>query len=217
MSFRVEDFHDLLRLLEERPEWRAELRRVVLTEDLLRLPEQLAQARQETDRRFGELAARIDALVTQVSTLGGHVGNIRGEILEERYRTRAFAYFGRVLRGTHALTSDELAALLEEAIQTGRLSVEEAHEVSLTDVVVRGRRLPEGPLVHLVVEVSVGVGLDDVRRAVQRAELLARAGIAALPAVGGEWLTPEAADAARGLHVWQITDGRVVPPDAPQV
>jgi len=230
MSFSVEDFHDLLRLLEERPEWRAEIRRVVLTEDLLRLPEELARARQETEQRFQELAARIDALAaqvsalttrlealtTQVSALTGHVGTLRGESLEQRYRTRVFAYFGRLLRGAHALAPDELTALFEDAIAAAELSDEEAHEIALADVVVRGRRLTDGAPVYLVVEVSVGVGLGDVQRALRRAALLARTGVTALPVVAGEWVTPEAADAAHAQGVWQITDGRVVAPEALQ-
>ena len=230
MSFSVEDFHDLLRLLEERPEWRVEIRRVVLTEDLLRLPEELARARQETEQRFQELAARIDALAaqvsaltvrlealtTQVSTLTGHVGTLRGESFEQRYRTRVFAYFGRLLRGAHALAPDELTALFEDAIAAAELSDEEAQEIALADVVVRGRRLTDGVSVYLVVGVSVGVGLGDVQRALRRAALLARTGVTALPVVAGEWATPEAADAAHAQRVWQITDGRVVAPEAPQ-
>lgn len=39
MVFTVRDFHDLIELLEQRPEWRAELRRLVLTEELLALPQ----------------------------------------------------------------------------------------------------------------------------------------------------------------------------------
>src|SRR3972149_9397232 len=73
MSCSVEAFHDLLRLLEERPEWRVEIRRVVLTEDLLRLPEELARARQETEQRFQELAARIDALGARIDALAAQV------------------------------------------------------------------------------------------------------------------------------------------------
>ena len=38
MTYTVGDFRDLVRLLEERPEWRAELRRHVLSDDLLELP-----------------------------------------------------------------------------------------------------------------------------------------------------------------------------------
>jgi hypothetical protein len=39
MAFTVEEFQDLIRLLQERPEWRADLRRLVLTDELLALPE----------------------------------------------------------------------------------------------------------------------------------------------------------------------------------
>ncbi|HJY82880.1 MAG TPA: hypothetical protein VKK81_17570 [Candidatus Binatia bacterium] len=37
MSFTVEEFRDLIRILEEKPEWRAELRRWVLSDELLSL------------------------------------------------------------------------------------------------------------------------------------------------------------------------------------
>ncbi|MER3473549.1 MAG: hypothetical protein C4335_05845 [Armatimonadota bacterium] len=39
MSFVVEDFHQLVALLEQHPEWRAELRRLVPSEQLLSLPD----------------------------------------------------------------------------------------------------------------------------------------------------------------------------------
>ncbi|MCX7623940.1 MAG: hypothetical protein N2Z82_09365, partial [Thermomicrobium sp.] len=39
VSFTVEDFTDLVRLLEQYPEWRAQLRRLLLSEELLTLPE----------------------------------------------------------------------------------------------------------------------------------------------------------------------------------
>lgn len=45
MPFSVEEFHDLVRLLEERPEWRREIRRLVLTDELLALPAQVAELR----------------------------------------------------------------------------------------------------------------------------------------------------------------------------
>ncbi len=56
MSFTVAEFHDLVRLVEERPEWRAELRRLVLTEELLALPEQVAHLRRDTEQGFQQLA-----------------------------------------------------------------------------------------------------------------------------------------------------------------
>jgi hypothetical protein len=69
MPFTVEEFRDLVRLLEERPEWREELRRLVLTPELLALPEQIAELRARSEQQFQELIAaqqrteaRVDAL-----------------------------------------------------------------------------------------------------------------------------------------------------------
>src|SRR5713226_6487448 len=62
MPFTVAEFHDLVRLVEERPEWRAELRRLVLTDELLALPEQVARLRHDTEQGFQQLAAQVAGL-----------------------------------------------------------------------------------------------------------------------------------------------------------
>lgn len=62
MPFTVAEFHDLVRLVEERPEWRAELRRLMLTDELLALPEQVARLRHDTEQGFQQLAAQIAGL-----------------------------------------------------------------------------------------------------------------------------------------------------------
>ena len=64
MSFTVAEFHDLVRLVTERPEWRAELRRLVLTEDLLALPDQVVHLRRDTEQGFQQLAVQIAGLTT---------------------------------------------------------------------------------------------------------------------------------------------------------
>ena len=38
MAFTVEDFQQLTQLLDERPEWRAELRRILLADEVLDMP-----------------------------------------------------------------------------------------------------------------------------------------------------------------------------------
>jgi hypothetical protein len=55
MPFSVDDFHDLIRLLEAQPEWRAELRRLLLTDELLAIPEHIVELRSDIDRRFQAL------------------------------------------------------------------------------------------------------------------------------------------------------------------
>jgi len=65
MAFSVEEFRDLLRLLEERPEWRADLRRVVLTDELLALPSlvrKLTEAQRRSEERLGRMEAELALL-----------------------------------------------------------------------------------------------------------------------------------------------------------
>ncbi|MCS6951993.1 MAG: hypothetical protein RMK57_01055 [Bryobacterales bacterium] len=72
MPFTVEEFHDLVRLLEQHPEWRAELRRLVLSEELLSLPDlvkDLVQAQRRGDERFQALDARLEALSLKLEQL----------------------------------------------------------------------------------------------------------------------------------------------------
>ncbi|MDR7414045.1 MAG: hypothetical protein QN202_07670 [Armatimonadota bacterium] len=65
MSFTVTDFQDLLRLLRERPEWREELRRLLLTEELFALPQGVRELATEV-RRLAELQARTHEQISQL-------------------------------------------------------------------------------------------------------------------------------------------------------
>jgi chromosome segregation ATPase len=265
MSFTVEEFRDLVRILDERTEWRVELRRLVLTDELLALPSlvqelteaqrrseerlgrleealtALAEAQRRTEERLEALTERVDRLterlealtegvdrlIEQVEALAeaqrrtekrldrltDDVGELKGDNLERRYRERVFAYFARLVRGGRALSAEELIARLERAVEQQQLSEEEAEELSWADLVIRGRRRADDVEVYLVVEVSWGVGLRDVERAVQRAALLARTGVPALAVVAGRGVTDEAAELAQVMKVWQFIDGRAVSPE----
>ena len=269
MAFTVEDVRDLVRLLDERPEWRAEIRRQVLSDEFLAVPEQIAELRlrterieeqiaelrlrmerveaqiaelrlrmerieeqiaeqrrdiqrleeqiieqrRETDRRFRQVEDQIAALTRTVDTLTNDVGELKGDSLERRYREKAGAYFGRLLRRAHLLTDDELNEMLDDAVERGVLSEDESDEVTWADAVVRGRRRGDRAQVVAVAEVSWGVGVSDVERARRRAALVAKLGFTTLPVVGGKAVTREAAELARQQGVWQLFDGRLVAPD----
>ena len=247
MPFTMDDFHDLIRLIETRPEWRTELRRLVLTEELLAAPDQLAalrtrseeqfqalvEAQQRTNLQLTTLTERVTALAAAqermdnqltalteqvaaltrvVHTLTVDVGTLKGKSLEADYRSRGHAYLSRVVRRPHVLTSDELITIIEDARDRGLLSDIEAQDLYETDLVVRGRRSEDGTEVYLVVEVSWGVGPHDVEWAVQRARVFSHIGLATIPVVAGEHILPEAHERARQSQVWQVTDGRAVPP-----
>ena len=233
----ITDFHDVVRLLEQHPEWRAELRRLVLTEELLALPDQIAeltrqvtrltkaqarieerQARTEEWQAYTEewqtrTEARLDSLTGVVKRLNDDVGALKGKGLETHYRLHGSPFFGSLLRRPHVLSSEELSDILDPSMDQGRLSSDEALEVRRADLVVRGTRRKDRALVYLVVEVSWTIDLEDVERAARRSIHLAKTGLSVLPVVAGETVRPEAADRAQKLKVWQMTNAALVEPD----
>ena len=272
MPFTVEDFHDLVRLLEERPEWRAEMRRLVLSDEYLAVPEQIAEFRRDAEQRFRELdeqiaevrrevaevrqevaelrqevaelrqevaelrqevaelrqevaelrrdtesqfsrvVLQIGQLQTDMKAVKDDVAQLKGENLERRYRERAPAYFGRLIRKTQVVTSEELSGMLEDAEGRGVLSASDRDEVGWADLVLRGRWRADDRPVMVLAEISSVVDRHDVLRATDRATLLAKLGTPVVPVVAGASVTERAADMARSRNVWQMLNGRVVEP-----
>jgi hypothetical protein len=71
MPFTVADFHDLIRLLEERPDWQTELRRVLFSQDLLDLPrtvQELATAQRRTEEAITRLIERMEQGFAEATT-----------------------------------------------------------------------------------------------------------------------------------------------------
>jgi len=373
MPFTVRDFHDFVAILEKKPEWRAELRRLVLTDDILRLPEivkelveaqkrteeelrslsskvdslaeaqrrteeelksltarvdsltqrvdslaarvdSLAEAQRRTEEELKSLTSRVDSLAAQMETLTARVdsltqrvdsltarvdslaeaqrrteeelkslaarvdslaeaqrkteeelrsltarvdsltqrvdslaaqmevltarvdsltqrvdslaeaqrrteetvrrlvidvGELKGDSLERKYRERAAVYFGRLLRKLRVMPFEELREMVDGAVDEGKLSEDEAEDVLGCDFVARGLRKEDGVEEHLLVEVSWGIGVGDVERALRRAEILGKLGLEVVPVVAGKGLTPEARDLAERRGVGVVVDGRV--------
>ncbi len=251
MAFTVQDYHDLVQLLAEHPEWQLELRRLLIAEDLQALPgivrelaeaqrrseeclsrleetvaalaeaqrrteqkvAELTEAQRRTEQKVAELAEAQRRTEQTVATLSesykrleDRVGYLMGRSLEQEYREKAPAYFGRLLRRTRTVSPETLDEMLEDS-----LSAEELNEVLLLDLVVRGRpRLrPEIPEVWLAVEVSAVVDREDVERAQRRAALLQKAGYRAIPMVAGKWLTAGTEKEASAASVAVLQDGQV--------
>jgi len=88
VSAVVADWPDLLRLLAEHPEWQAELRRLVLSEELLRLPESVAAF----DRKLEAMAEQMDRLLATVRELAEaqkRTDQLVRELAEAQKRTDA--------------------------------------------------------------------------------------------------------------------------------
>ncbi|WP_169238011.1 hypothetical protein [Candidatus Roseilinea sp. NK_OTU-006] len=221
MAFTINDLQDLTRLLATRPEWLSEVRRLVLTEELLSLPdivrslaeaqrrteqrlEELAEAQRRTEQRLEELAEAQRRTEETVRRLVNQMAEVRGDTLEIKFRDKAHAYFGRWLRRARVVPFIELEEQLES-----KLTDDELVELSLTDILVHGRpRLALGAdEVWLAVEVSSVVDANDVSRAQQRAALLRRAGLRAVPVAVGARIIPQARSLAETLNVALMRDG----------
>jgi predicted nucleic acid-binding Zn-ribbon protein len=126
MAFTVSDFNDLVRLLEEHPEWRARLRHLILPEELLTLPE-LVRQNSEAISRLEAAIERLERSIAELST------NYRR--LEEQYhalRAETDARFAEVAAQIRALT--EAHHRLAEEFNAYRAQAE-ARFAELTDEV----------------------------------------------------------------------------------
>lgn len=227
MPFSVDDFQDLLKLLEQHPEWQAQLRRQVLTGELLEVParlgrieqavEALAQAQVRTEanlaglaQRMDHLAQRIDALVVQMGRFDGRLGDVIGEVLEARFARRYGSYFSPLARRLKLVDSSALADLLDDAVQDRSLTDAERDEVLRADLVLTGRQRGADAPSYFVVEVSAGIGLTDVQRATNRAAILAKLGQPAVPVVAGGWINAEAFEMVEAYKVQSVLDPTIV-------
>jgi hypothetical protein len=236
MSFTVEDFHDLIELLAQHPEWRAELRRHVLSDELIELPalvRQLVEAQTRAEGRLEGIEARLSKLEIALTELASaqartelqilelvsaqrrtedRVGYMDGKMLEHDYARRGPSYFSPIARRLRVVDSGPLADLLDDAVDEGRLTESERETILLADLVLSGRRRDDGQDVYLLTEISVSIHPHDVERAADRAALLEKLGRPVLPVVAGREIDEQTAKLAHNRGVWYALGGRVTPP-----
>jgi hypothetical protein len=230
------DLRAFLRALAQDDEARAELARLLAQHELREVRDEihaLAEAQRRTEERVEALAEaqrrteeRVEALAEAqrrteeqvrelaetVRGLAHDVADLKGFGLETRYLLHADGLLGPIARGIRVLDGPAKEEILGPAVEDGKLSPEEAVDVRRADVIAVGTR--EGSVVHLVVEVSWAIGQEDVERARDRAALLERAGVRALPVVAGRVMHPAVEEVARAGGVWRVLDGSVRAPAA---
>jgi hypothetical protein len=212
----IQDVDDLIKQLRQHPEWRAALRREILTEELLSLPQlvrdlaaqvsDLAEAQRQTQAQVSMLVVEVGKLTAAQGRTGDRVGSLEGRLIEQDYYDKAYAYFDDILRKIRVLPWSEVADLLDQTEE--RITRKERKQVMEADLILRGRRLADREETYLLGEVSVGIGLEDVHRAAQRSKILARVTeMPVIPAVGGKSIIPEARELAQELGVSVFLDG----------
>jgi hypothetical protein len=127
VAFSVQDFHDLVRLLEERPEWRTEVRRLVLSEELLRLPDvvaSLAKAQQRAEERLSGVEDRLSRVEERLSGVEEGLSRLETVVValgEAQQRTeqamRELAEAQRRSEGRLDRLEDHVAALRGDSLE----------------------------------------------------------------------------------------------------
>ena len=62
MSFTVDDYHDLVRLVQQHSEWKSELRQLLLSDELLSLPDmvrEITASHQRAEERLAHAEERL--------------------------------------------------------------------------------------------------------------------------------------------------------------
>ena len=186
----INNIEDLVRILDENPEWLEAVRTRLLTRELLELPQVVADLTQRVDQlaqrideltqrmdqlaqRIDELTQRMDAMVQRQDRMQDDLGWLKGRIIYDIVREDAALIaddMGFVLERT--LVRIDLRRLTEgqELSDLPRGEVRSFHRADLVMEVVDS----EGNLHYIAVEASFTVNGRDSRRALRNAELLTR-------------------------------------------
>ena len=195
----INDIEDFVRVLQEHPDWLATVRALVLGEELMRLPEQLAQFIAATDRNFQLVNQRLERLENDVAglkedvaelktgqdrtnrrlnRLEGRFSNFEGSDYERRVRyrflSRATLEFDldtpHVAFALQGQMTPALNRIFHRALRERLISPEEFQELHNIDIIIAAEND------HYVAgEASLTVADYDITRARERADILALA------------------------------------------
>ncbi|MFN3535268.1 MAG: hypothetical protein ACK4WB_07755, partial [Desulfatiglandales bacterium] len=152
---------------------------------------------------FLPLKGQVDRIEKDVSVLKIDVADLKGDNFERKVRERAPSYFGRLMRRCKVISHEELANILDDAVDNGVISESERDNAVNIDVVAIGLlRHEREKKVVAVTEVSIKADRVDVERASERAGIIGRAmNLPALAIVIGKEYTKGAEARAEELNV----------------
>ena len=201
----INDITDLIRILEQQPQWANALRSILLSPELLELPEKFAEFVAATNDNFRTVNRRLESLETGQAELKAGQAELRAELRagQQRLENRVNRMAGDIsnLRGTDY---ERYASKMSRRLARRHLNVFKAKVFSdrwnsfeasklASDAVELGLVTDEeseemeltdlivlgqdedGNPVYITIEVSITIQDHDVERAEMRAEVLSRA------------------------------------------
>ncbi len=180
---------DLIRLLKEDDELKALLREMV-SEITLEVQKETLKVLQD--------------ILVEIRAMRGYIGHLVGDNLERKIGYRLPGMLAHrlelsdlevALYQERAIIVDpELQEVIAQAYGSGSINQGQRRRLLETDMIVRARRLDDN-LAFYPVEASAAIGVDDIYRAEESAQILtAVTGMDASPIVCGYRLTADARD-----------------------
>ena len=218
----INDIGDLIRILREQPEWAEALRGVLLSRELLELPEEFAQFVkltnanfQTVNANFQTVNARLERLETDVVEIRRDLAPIKGAHARNG-ALRATRRMARIMgcRQVDVLDQDDLGDMAD-AGDTSGLEPTELRSFENADIVTRAADRETGQIRYLAIEASFTANPDDVRRSVRNAEYLTRfTGYPATAMVASIRVNPQVQpDIDSGRVVWYEIESRLMDPE----
>lgn len=228
----IRDIADFVRIINEQPEWNDTIRGIMLSRELLELPQRFAEFVRVTEENNRLVAERLGRLESDMSDMKewrtettqrldrieGRLGNLEGAEAERRVHSDMVNIASRRLRLTHAhiiqswivARSPEFQGLINDAEDRNIITEEQGDHLERADVILSARRRDDRQAVHAVAEVSINVADYDITRARERADTLsAIMGTPALALTVGGNIGPAQQELADSLGVATIITPRL--------
>ena len=144
----INTIEDLIRVLDENPQWVDALRVRLLTRELIELPETFAKFAEVVNQRLTKLEVDVAGLKVDVAGLRDDVGHLKGWSLESQMHSRIVPLISQALdvRRAEIMRSpvqemrSELRDTVEDSADSQLISAEQQRRVIVTDFVLKARR-----------------------------------------------------------------------------
>ena len=174
----INTIEDLIRVLDENPEWLEALRARLLTRELLELPQRLADFVEATERRFEAIDRRFEAIDQRFEATDRQLAQLRSDIAPIKAAHARNATLREAdliaedsgLTFVRVLSAAQVAELARSRAAAG-VAKNELRSFRRADLIVEGRG-EAGETCYLAVEISYTVNGRDTDRAIRNAGLL---------------------------------------------
>ena len=205
-ALEIATVNDLVRILDEHPQWLEALRERLLTREVLDLPQQLADFRANTERQLEAQGRQLEEQGLRLGKVEDRLGNVEDQLEEQGRQLNQLRDDVGPIKAAHVRNAArnaadmmveaqglELVDILDQRELGAMVRSSDTHGISkgdldsfrLADMVLRATD-PDGSDCYVAVEVSYTANGRDTRRAIRNAEYLARfTGCRALAVVAG--------------------------------